>query len=86
MVIRWYGIRGAFVNAGLPMYLACKRKPDNGGEIQNLADVASGIMLQLKIVKSTAKEKAVSAAAANDDVTADKGGKWTQILLELTEP
>jgi hypothetical protein len=31
------------------MYLALERKPDNGGEIQNLADVASGIMLHLKV-------------------------------------
>ena len=66
--------------------LALKRKPDNGGEIQNLADVSSGIMLRLKIVKSTAEEKAVSAAAADDDITANKGGKGTQVLLELTEP
>ena len=44
-VIRWYGIGGAFVDAGLPMYLALERKLDNGGKIQNLADAASGIML-----------------------------------------
>jgi hypothetical protein len=49
-VIRWYGKGSAFVDAGLPMYLALERKPDNGGEIQNLADVASGIMLHLKVV------------------------------------
>jgi hypothetical protein len=46
MVIRWYGVGGGYVNKGLPMYLALERKPDNGGEIQNLADVASGIMLR----------------------------------------
>jgi hypothetical protein len=33
MVIRWYGIGGTYVNAGLLMYLALKRKPNNGGEI-----------------------------------------------------
>ena len=51
-VVRWYGKGGAFVDAGLPMYLALERKPDNGGEIQNLADVASGIMLHLKVAIS----------------------------------
>ena len=86
MVIQWYGIGGAFVDDGLPMNLALERKPYNGGKIQNLADVASGIMLRLKIVKSTAKEKAVSAATADNDITADEGGKGTQVLLELTEP
>jgi hypothetical protein len=44
MVIRWYGIRGTFVDAGLPMYLALECKPNNGVKIQNLANVASGIM------------------------------------------
>jgi len=46
------------VDAGLPMYLALERKPDNGGEIQNLAVVASGIMLHLKVVTSANEEKA----------------------------
>jgi hypothetical protein len=46
-VVRWYGKGGAFVDTGLPMYLALERKPDNSGEIQNLADVASGIMLPI---------------------------------------
>ncbi len=81
------------MDAGLPMYLALERKPDNGGEIQNLADITSGIMLHLKVVKSTNKEKATAAAAAanaiadNDKIaTANKAGKGTQVLLELTEP
>ncbi len=60
-VVRWYGKGVTFVNAGLPMHLALERKPDNGGEIQNLADVASGIMLRLKIVKSAKEEKAIAA-------------------------
>jgi hypothetical protein len=90
-VIRWYGVGGAFVNAGLPMYLALERKPDNGGEIQNLADVSSGIMLGLKVVKSATEEKAIIAedvaasADDNDDCIAGNLGKGTQVLLELTE-
>jgi hypothetical protein len=76
------------VDAGLPIYLALERKPDNGGEIQNLADVASGIMLHLKVVKSANEEKAIAVAAAadaiadDDDITAaDEAGKGTQVLL-----
>jgi hypothetical protein len=59
-VIRWYGKGGAFVDAGLPMYLALECKPGNGGEIQNLADVALGIMLHLKVVTSANEEKAIA--------------------------
>ena len=49
-------------------------------------------MLQLKIVKSVAKEEAIAAAAANEDdnededFAADKGGKRTRVLLELVHP
>jgi hypothetical protein len=93
-VIRWYGIGGTFINAGLPMYLALECKPNNSSEIQNLANVASGIMLHLKVVKSVKEEKAIStdAAAANkdkdngNDNAANKGGKGTRVLLELMEP
>jgi hypothetical protein len=88
-MIRWYGVGGSYADAGIPHYAAIKRKPNNGGEIQNLADAASVIMLRLKIVKSTAKEEAIATASAttavanNDDVAANKGGKGTRVLLEL---
>ncbi len=39
-VICWFGVVGAFVNKGLPMYIALEQKPDGGCEIQNLADVS----------------------------------------------
>jgi len=54
------------------MYLALERKPDNGGKIQNLADVASEIMLHLKIVKSAKEEKAIAAGNTGDDVVANE--------------
>jgi hypothetical protein len=89
-MIRWYGVGGSFVDAGIPHYAAIERKPDNGAEIQNLADVASGIMLRLKIVKSAAEEEAIAAAAADEDddkdVVADEGGKGTRVLSELVAP
>jgi hypothetical protein len=90
-IIRWYSFWGAFVDVGLLMYVAMDRKPDNGAEIQNLADVLSGIMLRLKIVKSAVEEKAIvdAAAAANvvEDIAGkDESGKGTRVLLELTEP
>ncbi len=90
-MIRWYGVGGSYVDAGIPHYAAIECKPDNGAEIQNLADVTSGIMLRLKIVKSAAEEEAIAAATANkdddkEDVAADEGGKGTQVLLELTHP
>ncbi len=89
-MIRWYGKGGSFVDAGIPHYAAIERKPDNGAEIQNLADVASGIMLRLKIVKSAAEEEAIATAAADEDededVAADEAGKGTWVLLQLVHP
>lgn len=64
--------RGCLVNAGLPMYLALECKPDNGGEIQNLTEVASGIMLRLKIVKSAKVEKAIAAGNTDDGLVANE--------------
>jgi hypothetical protein len=62
----------SFVNAGLLMYLDLERKPDNGGKIQNIADVASEIMLRLKIVKSAKEEKAIAAGNTDDDLVANE--------------
>ena len=91
-VIQWYGKGSALFDAGLPMYLALEHKPDNRGEIQNIANISSRIMLHLKVVKSANEENVIAAAAtdaiADDDniAAADKAGKGTKVLLELTEP
>ena len=92
-IIRWYGMGGGYISAGLPMYVDLDRKPDSGGEIQNIADVESGIMLRLKIVKSATENKAIAtedlaaaAADGDDDEMDESGGKGTKVLLELTEP
>ncbi len=89
-MIRWYRVGGSFVDAGIPHYAAIEHKPNNGAKIQNLADVVSGIMLRLKIVKSAAEEEAIAAAAANEDddedVAVDQGRKGMRVLLELVHP
>jgi hypothetical protein len=89
-MICWYGVGGSYVDAGIPHYAVIECKPDNGGEIQNLADLVSGIMLRLKIVKSTAKEEAIAATTADEDddedAAADEAGKGTRVLLELVHP
>jgi hypothetical protein len=54
---RWYGLGGHWINMGLPMYVAMDRKPEDGLEIQNACCARSGIMFQLKLVK-TAKATA----------------------------
>ena len=92
-VIQWYGVGSAFVDAGLPMYFALECKPDNGGKIQNLADIPLEIMLWLKIVKSVAKEKTLVAptiasadADANANANTNVGGEGNWVFLELMEP
>ena len=53
---RWYGIVGNWINAGLPQYIEIDRNPENGCEIQNAADGVYGIMVQLKLVKTSFEE------------------------------
>jgi Transposase IS4 len=68
---RWYGLGGHWINMGLPMYVAMDRKPEDGCEIQNSCCGNSGILLQLKIVKSAAAEV---AAMADDDGPIEANG------------
>ena len=53
---RWYGIGGNWINADLPQYILIDRNPENGCEIKNAADRVSGIMMQLKLVKTSSEE------------------------------
>ena len=53
---RWYEIGGHSINAGLPQYIAIDRNTENSCEIQNVDDGVSGIMMQLKLVKTSSKE------------------------------
>jgi Transposase IS4 len=68
---RWYGLGGHWINMGLPMYVAIDRKPDNGCEIQNCCDGLTGIMMQLKLVKSAVQE-ALEATQQHGDMTNDE--------------
>ena len=52
----WNGIGGLWINAGLPQYITIDRKPENDCEIPNAADGVSGIMIQLKLVKTSSGE------------------------------
>ena len=56
-IIRWYGLGGEYLNMGSPYYVCIDSKPDNGIEIQTSACAKSGILLQLKIVKSKSESK-----------------------------
>jgi Transposase IS4 len=51
-ISRWYGLGGHWINIGLPMYVAIDRKPEDGLEIQDSCCAKSGILLQLKLVKT----------------------------------
>ena len=62
------------------MYVAIDRKPENGCEIQNAACGYSGVMIQLKIVKTAEEE---NASAVTDD---DGNNHGTNVLKFLVEP
>jgi hypothetical protein len=83
-MIPWYGHDGNHINIGLPHYIAMDCKLDNGGKIQHLADVSSGIMIFLKVVKSADKEKAIEKDLDLDPKEAAYG-KGTRVLLEMTK-
>ena len=42
---RWHGIGGHWINSSLPQHIEIDRNPENGCEIQNAADVVSGIIM-----------------------------------------
>ena len=44
------------INDGLPQYIAIDRNPENDREIPDAADGVSGIMMQLKLVKTSSGE------------------------------
>jgi hypothetical protein len=56
-MIRWYGIGGHWINAGLPSYLAIDREPENDCEIQNACCGRRGIMMALHLVKGPVEEE-----------------------------
>jgi hypothetical protein len=80
-IIRWYGLGGAYVQLGLPMYLAMERKPDNGAEVQNVACVESNIMMQLKYVDAEEEEAAKEKELNGDEYKGLNHGKYECILL-----
>ncbi len=82
LMVPWYVHGGDHINIGLPHYVAMDCKPDNGSEIQTLADVSSGILICLKVVKSTNEEKAIEKDLDLDPKEAAYG-KGTRVLLEL---
>ena len=53
---RWYVIGGNCINDGLPKYIVIDRNPESGCEIQNAADVVSGIIMQLNLVETSSEE------------------------------
>jgi hypothetical protein len=83
-IIRWYGVGGEWINKGSPHYVAMERKPDNGIEVQNVADVTTGIMLQLKLVKSANNESRIDKEQFDEDEL--QLGKGTRVLLEFLKP
>ena len=83
-ISRWYGIGGDWINAGLPMYIAMDQKPEDGCEIQDSCDGETGIMLQLKLVKTKTEEDRIVDDKEGDSDT--KIAKGTKVVLELVEP
>ena len=77
----WYGQRGHWINMGLPMNISIYQKTENSCEIKNSSCGRSGVMLQLRLVK-TAEERKTEHANAGDDGQIH----GTQVLKKLVNP
>lgn len=88
-ISRWYGQGGDWINHGLPMYVAIDRKPENGCEIQNAACGRSGVMLQLKLVKTLVEQQNEEDLSIEEtDRAREQDGvlHGTKVLKELIAP
>ena len=67
------------------MYIAMDRKPENGCKVQDSCNGETGIMLQLKLVKTKIEEedRIVDEKERDSDTKISKG---TQVVLKLVEP
>ena len=75
----WYEIGGHWINAGLPQYTSINQKPEDECEIPNVADGKYGIMMRLRVVKTSMEEE---RANYNEEQVGLNHG--TKILLDLT--
>ena len=78
-ILHWYGSGGDWINEGLPMHVAIDRKPENGCKIQNACDGESGIMIRLKLVKT-------SGADSTDPSMQSDLNHGTKVLAYLVHP
>jgi Transposase IS4 len=78
---RWYGQGGDWINHGLPMFISMERKLEDGCEIQNAACGRTGIMIQLRLVK-TSREVEDNEFEDNNNTTINHG---TKVLLKLIQ-
>ena len=81
-IIRWYGIGGEYLKEGMPYYTAIHTKPDFGLEIQTSACGTSGLLLQMKLVKSKGETKKRNYV---NKVPPDENARTTAVR-ELTRP
>ena len=65
-ISRWYGLGGHWINMGLPAYIAFDRKPEDGCEIQNASCGRTGILMQLRLVRTARGEHAVQQEQQQD--------------------
>ena len=81
-IVRWYGIGGEYLKEGCPHYVMMNSKPDFGMELQTSACAQSGVMLQMKLVRSTSETKRVNLV--NKVPKTENAG--TTAVKQLTSP
>ena len=76
----WYSIGGHCINSSFLQYIAIDRNPENCCEIQNAADGVSGIMMQLKLVKTSSGED-IHSPKEHDGLL-----HGTKVMLNIFQP
>jgi hypothetical protein len=75
----WYEQGSTWINHSLPMFVVMDRKPEDGFKIHKAACGITGVMIQLKLIKTARKQQ----AEEEDDSTIING---TKVLLMLVQP
>ena len=81
-IIRWYGIGGDYLTMGCPHYVMIATKPDAGIEVQTSACGKSGVLCQLRLMKS--KEEMARENARNQVPPGENAGTTT--TKQLSQP
>lgn len=70
--------RGAWIDVGFPHFVKLERKPEYGLELQDVACGSSGLMLRIKLVKSSKESQR--------EITSTTQNHGAKVLVNICAP